>query len=129
MEEAGAYPAQAGPRASPPAPGIINETFAFEIKGAKDPELLHVKGRVIGPTFHFDVDELDFGTVPFNFVNQKMFHMVNTSEIPMRYTLRVPQDKTGDGREFTITPARLQHQGDGRRNILHGDFKIPSCII
>eukprot|EP00667_Euglena_gracilis_P000008 EG_transcript_8 len=97
--------------------GIINETFAFEIKGAKDPELLHVKGRVIGPTFHFDVDELDFGTVPFNFVNQKMFHMVNTSEIPMRYTLRVPQDKTGDGREFTITPSSGVILPRGRQRI------------
>ena len=85
--------------------GIIKEGFSCEIKGAKDLVPLHFKGRVIGPTFHFDVDDLDFGHVPFNFVNQKMFHIINTSEIPMKFTLRVPEDGAGDAKEFEIIPS------------------------
>eukprot|EP00906_Rhabdomonas_costata_P023126 RCo033281 len=85
--------------------GTISEAFMFDIKGATNMLLLHFQGRVIGPTFHFDTEELDFGQVAFNFVHNRLFHIFNTSEIPMKYTLRVPEDGTGDRKEFTLVPS------------------------
>eukprot|EP00760_Papus_ankaliazontas_P031923 PhM_4_TR5537/c0_g1_i1/m.106423/K17570/HYDIN; hydrocephalus-inducing protein len=85
--------------------GIINEVFNFIIQGAKDELSLHFKGRVIGPTFHFDVEELDFGNVSYNFWHIKTFNLVNTSDISMRYTLRIPEDGVLGKKEFDIVPA------------------------
>eukprot|EP00756_Hemistasia_phaeocysticola_P037141 Hpha_TRINITY_DN16680_c2_g2::TRINITY_DN16680_c2_g2_i1::g.182314::m.182314/K17570/HYDIN; hydrocephalus-inducing protein len=82
--------------------GILSEAFNFTIQGAKDDLVLHFKGRVIGPTFHCDVDEIDFGNVSYNFMHQRNFNLVNTSEIPMRFHLRVPEDTN---KEFDIVPA------------------------
>ena len=72
--------------------GIVSETFRIHVQGSRDELELHFKGRVIGPTFHFDVEELDYGNVSYNFWHVKYFHLVNTSEIPMRFHLWVPED-------------------------------------
>eukprot|EP00755_Sulcionema_specki_P012495 Sspe_Gene.8383::Locus_2861_Transcript_1_1_Confidence_1.000_Length_14125::g.8383::m.8383/K17570/HYDIN; hydrocephalus-inducing protein len=85
--------------------GILNEAFHFHIQGANDDLVLHFKGRVIGPTFHFDTEEIDFGNVSYNFMHRRTFSLVNTSEIPMRFHLRVPEDSQGRAREFEIVPA------------------------
>lgn len=83
------------------------------------------RGAVIGPTFHFDVPKLKFGTVSYGFVNSQLCSLVNTSLVPMSYQLRVPGDGVGDSlcstseydstvseagsstnpKEFEITPA------------------------
>eukprot|EP01064_Diplonema_japonicum_P013676 TRINITY_DN21214_c0_g1_i2.p1 TRINITY_DN21214_c0_g1~~TRINITY_DN21214_c0_g1_i2.p1 ORF type:complete len:4615 (+),score=1185.39 TRINITY_DN21214_c0_g1_i2:107-13846(+) len=83
--------------------GILNETFHFHIQGSRTDLAIHFKGRVIGPTFHFDTDEIDFGNVSFNFMHRRSFHLVNTSEIPMRFRLRVPEDQ-GREKEFECIP-------------------------
>eukprot|EP01062_Namystynia_karyoxenos_P075960 TRINITY_DN7388_c0_g1_i1.p1 TRINITY_DN7388_c0_g1~~TRINITY_DN7388_c0_g1_i1.p1 ORF type:complete len:3850 (+),score=1433.28 TRINITY_DN7388_c0_g1_i1:116-11551(+) len=97
--------------------GILNEAFHFTIQGAKDDLVLHFKGRVIGPTFHCDVDEIDFGNVAYNFMHRRTFNLVNTSEIPMRFRLRVPEDAQSAEREFDITPAQGLVLPHGKKSI------------
>ena len=63
------------------------------------------RGHVVGPTFHFDVDELDFGVVSYEFLNNKVVSLFNTSEIPMTFALRVPQDGKFLDKEFDISPS------------------------
>lgn len=75
--------------------------------------LILSSGKVIGPTFQFDVSEIKFGLVScgmcYNmfmetmiftlvvysgFVNTAEITLCNTSEVPMAYRLRVPSDGT-----------------------------------
>ena len=86
--------------------GIVSETFHIHVQGSREELELHFKGRVIGPTFHFDVEELDFGNVSYNFWHVKHFGLVNTSEIPMRFNLRVPEDGQQGRKEFDVVPAK-----------------------
>jgi hydrocephalus-inducing protein len=61
---------------------------------------------VIGPTFKFDVEVVDFGLVSYTFSHSRSVVLTNTSEIPMTYTLAIPQDGAFVGkREFTVSPA------------------------
>src|SRR5690606_38348619 len=62
-------------------------------------------GKVVGPTFHFDVDHIDFGSVSYNFLNTQYVNLVNTSDINMNFELRVPEDGSLLQREFDIIPA------------------------
>ena len=96
--------------------GILNESFFFHIQGSRSDLGIHFKGRVIGPTFHFDVDEIDFGNVSFNFMHRRVFTLINTSEIPMRYKLRVPED-SGLDKEFEMIPAAGLVLPHGRQKI------------
>ena len=63
------------------------------------------QGRVVGPSFHFSLEEIAFGTVSLGFLNTKTFHLHNTSEIPLRFALRVPEDCNPLYKEFAIIPA------------------------
>eukprot|EP01060_Flectonema_neradi_P033529 TRINITY_DN5651_c0_g1_i4.p1 TRINITY_DN5651_c0_g1~~TRINITY_DN5651_c0_g1_i4.p1 ORF type:complete len:4653 (+),score=840.28 TRINITY_DN5651_c0_g1_i4:145-14103(+) len=96
--------------------GILNEAFYFHIQGSRDDLGLYFKGRVIGPTFHFDTDEIDFGNVSFNFLHRKVFSLVNTSEIPMQFRLRVPEDQ-GKEKEFTTAPQQGLVLPHGKQSI------------
>ena len=49
------------------------------------------RGRVVGPTFAFEEKEVDFGLVSYGFLNQRTLNLVNTSAIPMKFYLRIPQ--------------------------------------
>jgi hypothetical protein len=71
----------------------------------------------VGPTFHFDVDELKFGVVSYEFLNNKTVSLFNTSEIPMTFALRVPQDGKFLDKEFDITPESGTIEPDGRIEI------------
>lgn len=82
--------------------GAFNETFRCEIAGSLEPISIEFKGRVVGPSFSIDAEELAFGTVAFGFRYQRSFVLRNTSEVPLRYALRVPGDMH---KEFTVTPA------------------------
>ena len=99
--------------------GIVSEAFRFHVQGSRDELELHFKGRVIGPTFHFDVEELDFGNVSYNFWHTKTFHLVNTSEIPMRFHLRVPEEGQASGgrKEFEVIPPTGAILPRGRQKI------------
>ena len=71
--------------------GEFSENFVFSMLGSASTLNLHFKGHVVGPTFHLDVQELDFGEVSFEFLHSKKFTIYNTADIPMRFALRVPQ--------------------------------------
>lgn len=54
-----------------PRLGTVDEDFVFQIAGAPDHIVVNVRGEVVGPTFHADVAELDYGVVPFGFVTSR----------------------------------------------------------
>eukprot|EP01038_Epipyxis_sp_PR26KG_P004323 gene4323-6124_t len=86
--------------------GEFSEHFRFALQGNEDMLLCHIKGRVIGPTFHFDSSKIDFGTVSFDYLHSTSLKLVNTSRIPMVYNLHIPQDGTYLKKEFNIEPSR-----------------------
>jgi hydrocephalus-inducing protein len=97
--------------------GEFSEHFHFHLRGTSQPLSSHFKGHVVGPTFHFDVDELNFGVVSYEFLNNKVISLFNTSEIPMTFKLRVPQDGKFLDKEFDITPESGTIEPDGRIEI------------
>lgn len=72
--------------------GEFEELFEFKLNGSDERLKCKFKGCIIGPTFHFDVDTIDFGLVSYEFLHSKKLMLYNTSEIPMSYRLSVPQD-------------------------------------
>ena len=72
--------------------GEFSESFSWEIKGASENLVLDFRGRVVGPTFELDCAELDFGVVSYGFRYSLDFAVTNTSEIPMKFRLRIPDD-------------------------------------
>jgi hydrocephalus-inducing protein len=97
--------------------GIVSETFKIHVSGSGNELELHFKGRVIGPTFHFDVEEIDYGNVSYNFYHRKEFQLINTSEIPMRFHLRVPEDGQHARKEFEVIPATGSILPHGKQKI------------
>ncbi|KXZ49496.1 hypothetical protein GPECTOR_21g722 [Gonium pectorale] len=85
--------------------GSFDETFEWQIKGSSEPLSLQFKGRVCAPSFEVDVEGLDFGVCSYGFRYTKEFQLTNTSEIPLRFSWRVPND-TEEPREFQILPAK-----------------------
>ncbi|KAL9642363.1 hypothetical protein ABK040_007361 [Willaertia magna] len=85
--------------------GTFDEDIYFRVEGRKEDLRLHFTGQIVGPTFNFDIDEVNFGTVPFGFLNVKYVQLHNTCEIPMKFKLRVPEDGTMLQRQFDIIPS------------------------
>ena len=77
--------------------GDFKEEFQFQIDGASEKLKLTFSGSVIGPTFNFDVPKLKFGTVSYGFTSSETCHLTNTALVPMKFTLRIPGDGTGEG--------------------------------
>ena len=50
-----------------PPTNAVSEHFRFGLKGSQETLGVHFKGHVVGPTFHFDVDDIDFGTISYDF--------------------------------------------------------------
>eukprot|EP00796_Vickermania_ingenoplastis_P005932 gene5932-4243_t len=84
--------------------GAINEIFPVHLHGSVTDLTLQFKGRILGPTYHFDIHELDFGNVSYNFWHSRTFYISNTSRIPMNFSLRLPYDSPFK-EEFVITPS------------------------
>ncbi|XP_037539075.1 hydrocephalus-inducing protein homolog [Nematolebias whitei] len=76
--------------------GTFSENLLLTVTGQPRPPDLTFRGRVIGPTFHFDVYELNFGDVAFGFPATVTCTLFNTSFVPMTFALHV----LGDGLEF-----------------------------
>lgn len=85
--------------------GPFNEVFEWVLKGSAIGVTLTFKGTSVRPTFSFDVDRINFGTVSYGFLNSRMLSLENTSEVPMRYTLRILGDEEPPHNEFDIVPA------------------------
>jgi hydrocephalus-inducing protein len=47
--------------------GEFSEPFEWQIVGGDKPLSLDFRGRVVGPTFTVDVEELDFGIVSYGY--------------------------------------------------------------
>ena len=75
--------------------GTFTESFKFAIKGAPNTLQLRMHGTVIGPTFHFDTTNIKFGNVSYGFVHSKIITLFNTSDIVMRFRVRIPDDVHG----------------------------------
>ena len=86
---------------SPPpfsTPGEFSEMFNFQLQGSDDLLTCQIKGHVVGPTFNFDVDEIDFGVVSYSFMHKKTITLSNTSDIPMEYVRGAGVGMWGEGR-------------------------------
>ncbi|KAL0967855.1 hypothetical protein UPYG_G00258380 [Umbra pygmaea] len=75
--------------------GLFSEDFLFTVRGKPDPITLTFRACVMGPTFHFNVSELNFGEVSFGFPHTLTCSLNNTSLVPMTFGLRVPGDNNG----------------------------------
>lgn len=58
------------------------------------------------PTFNFDIQRISFGIVSYGFLNSKTLTLTNTSEVPMRFVLRIPGDGRFLQKEFDVIPSR-----------------------
>lgn len=67
---------------------------------------LVLKGHVMAPSFEFDIEEIDFKEISYNFLNTKIVTMTNTSQVPIYFSMRVPGDGKQLKREFEIIPTR-----------------------
>jgi hypothetical protein len=86
--------------------GEFNELFSVDLVGAELPLTLQCRGHVVGPTFHFDTERIDFGVVSYGFECRQTIVLHNTSEISMSWLLTVPADGVFTGKEFTVIPDR-----------------------
>ncbi|KNC96691.1 uncharacterized protein SPPG_07904 [Spizellomyces punctatus DAOM BR117] len=82
--------------------GSFIEEFTWNLQGSAEPIILGFKGQVVGPNFHFDLAELDYQKVAYGFESVRAVTLVNTSQIPMSFHLRVSANET----EFAIEPSR-----------------------
>ncbi|XP_047451812.1 hydrocephalus-inducing protein homolog [Mugil cephalus] len=75
--------------------GTFSEDLRLIVTGQPQPLTLTFRGCVIGPTFHFNVSELNFGDVAFGFPLTSICTLFNTSFVPMTFALRVLGDGLG----------------------------------
>ncbi|KAG7269215.1 LOW QUALITY PROTEIN: hypothetical protein CRUP_011854 [Coryphaenoides rupestris] len=75
--------------------GSFCEDLLLRVTGQPQPLTLTFRGRVIGPTFHFDITELNLGDVAYGFPHTLSCTLFNTSLVPLTYALRVPGDGAG----------------------------------
>ncbi|XP_074533739.1 hydrocephalus-inducing protein homolog [Halichoeres trimaculatus] len=75
--------------------GTFSEDLLLTVTGQPQPLTLTFRGCVIGPTFHFNSSELNFGDVAFGFPQTLVCTLFNTSFVPMNFTLRVLGDGSG----------------------------------
>ncbi|XP_066569678.1 hydrocephalus-inducing protein homolog [Amia ocellicauda] len=121
--------------------GTFYEEFFFSVMGNPQNVVLTFRGCVIGPTFHFNVPELNFGDVSFGFPHTLTCCLNNTSLVPLTFSLRVPGDGSEEGsvtstiqvsdlnrtawgssqaaqpREFTVTPSSGTVRAQGLTDI------------
>ena len=84
--------------------GEFTEIFRFALQGNERMLECKIKGNTIGPTFHFDCNQIDYNIVSYDYLNSKNVRLFNTSAIPIVFNLHVPQD--GGKKEFDIIPNR-----------------------
>ncbi|XP_056622256.1 hydrocephalus-inducing protein homolog isoform X2 [Triplophysa dalaica] len=82
--------------------GVFSEELQFSVEGNPEPVTITMRGCLIGPTFHFNVPELNFGVVSVGFPQTLTCCLSNTSMVPMSFGLRIPGDGTG---QSSITSA------------------------
>ncbi|KAM9351908.1 hydrocephalus-inducing protein homolog [Symphorus nematophorus] len=78
-----------------PILGTFSEDLLLTVTGQPEPLTLTFRGCVIGPTFNFNVSDLNFGDVAFGFPKTLTFSLINTSYVSMTFALRVLGDGLG----------------------------------
>ncbi|KAL7063745.1 hypothetical protein AAHC03_0553 [Spirometra sp. Aus1] len=73
---------------SPDRLGKFSENFEFLFDGSPNPEIITIKGEVVGPTLYFKNEELDFGWVSYGFPVTTMVTLYNNSTVPVNFKLR-----------------------------------------
>jgi len=63
---------------------------------------LTFKGHVVAPTFKFSEDIIDYGKISYKFTQKRTVKLTNTSEVDIKYTIRVPGDGRNLNNEFAI---------------------------
>ncbi|XP_047678536.1 hydrocephalus-inducing protein-like isoform X5 [Tachysurus fulvidraco] len=86
--------------------GTFSEEFYLSVLGNPQPLILTFRGCVIGPTFHFNIPELDFGQVSFGFPQTLTCSLTNSSLVSMNFGLRIPSD--GMGRESVTSTEQVR---------------------
>ena len=89
--------------------GEFHETFLWELSSNNKAACtipISFKGNSVCPTFHFDMERINFGTVSFGFLNCKTITLSNDSEVTMRYALRIPGDGRFLQKEFDVIPSK-----------------------
>jgi hydrocephalus-inducing protein len=86
--------------------GEFSETFRFALEGSSEMLTLTFKGHVVAPTFKFSDEIIDFGRVSYKFPIKKTVYLTNTSEVEIKYAIRVPGDGRSLQNEFNITNDR-----------------------
>ncbi|XP_077642562.1 hydrocephalus-inducing protein homolog [Lonchura striata] len=74
--------------------GAFEEKFQFSVAGSPVPAILTIKGSVIRPALHFDLNELSFGDISFGFPYTQSCRLTNTSSVPVMFKLRMSDDGT-----------------------------------
>uniref|UniRef100_A0A3Q3MLA1 HYDIN axonemal central pair apparatus protein n=1 Tax=Mastacembelus armatus TaxID=205130 RepID=A0A3Q3MLA1_9TELE len=101
--------------------GTFSEDFLLSVTGQPQPLTLTFRGCVIGPTFHFNVSELNFGDVAFGFPLTLICTLFNTSWVPMTFALRVLGDGLGSPSVTSAKQAsdmsRNNWQGNAARDL------------
>nr|XP_055030475.1 hydrocephalus-inducing protein homolog [Misgurnus anguillicaudatus] len=82
--------------------GLFFEELQFSVEGNPEPVTVTFRGCLIGPTFHFNVPELNFGEVSFGFPQTLTCCLSNTSVVPMNFGLRIPGDGTGQSSTTSV---------------------------
>jgi hydrocephalus-inducing protein len=100
--------------------GEFNEEFEWSLQGTLKPLRLSLRGKVIGPTFHLDEQQLDYKRVSVAFLNSRYFNLFNTADIPFRFHMRVPGDGTLLKKEFEIVPSTGTILPHGKQKIQVG---------
>nr|XP_019962004.1 PREDICTED: hydrocephalus-inducing protein homolog [Paralichthys olivaceus] len=101
--------------------GTFSEDMLLAVTGQPRPLTLTFRGCIVGPTFHFNVSELNFGDVAFGFPKTLDFTLFNTSLVPMTFALRVLGDGLGSPSvscsQQVSEMSRNNWQGSTARNI------------
>ncbi|KAJ4461901.1 putative hydrocephalus-inducing protein [Paratrimastix pyriformis] len=72
--------------------GMFSEEASFDIQGTSTPLRVLFTGRCCPPSFTFDVEQLDFGTVAHGFLASRQVSLLNPSEIPIEFQARMASD-------------------------------------
>ncbi|XP_054283521.1 hydrocephalus-inducing protein homolog [Macrosteles quadrilineatus] len=72
--------------------GSFVEDVLFKITQSEEVLRVMLKGNVVNPTISFDCAKLDFGSVAVGFPQTLSVGLVNQSQVPVEFALRVPSD-------------------------------------
>lgn len=83
--------------------GSIYEEFEWDLIGSLEPIILTFKGKSVGPNIHLNIDRINFGKVSLGFSSSIGFQIINTSQISVKYEIRLKGDSDKDVKDFKIS--------------------------